>query len=71
MARGRRKPIEEFKEKIIATESITQEHSKNVKVQIKKALLHTYRISGKVGDVINVPAKLVDELIQKKLVVKI
>lgn len=71
MARGRRKPIEEYKEKVITTESITQDQSKNVKIQIKKALLHTYRISGKVGDVINVPVELVDELIQKKLVVKI
>ena len=68
MARGRRKPIEEYKKEIIQVE---RKPETGVDVQIKKSLIYAYRISGKVGDVINVPVELVDELIQKKLVVKI
>jgi hypothetical protein len=68
MARGRRKPIEDYKKEVIQVE---RKAETGVDVLIKKSLIHSYRISGKVGDVINVPVELVDELIQKKLVVKI
>jgi len=68
MARGRRKPIEEYKQEILHVE---RKAVWGVDVQIKKSLIHGYRLGGKVGDIINVPVELVDELIQKKLVVKV
>lgn len=40
-------------------------------VRLKKALMHPYRISGKVGDIVEVPTDLVDELIKAKKVEKV
>ena len=37
-------------------------------VQVLKPLIHTYRISGKKNDIIDVPSDLVDELLAKKMI---
>jgi hypothetical protein len=63
--RGRRKIIEEtpVKEPVKKT-------AWTVDVKLLKSLMTPYRISGKVGDVVSVPANIVDELVKAKKVVK-
>ena len=43
----------------------------SVDVKLKKSLLTPYRISGKVDDIISVPADLVDELVRLKKVERV
>ena len=68
MSRGRRKSIEEYKETVFNKEFTP---AWGVDVKVKKCLLHHYRIPGKVGDIVNVPAELLDQMLKLKQVEKI
>lgn len=66
MAKGRRKKTKEVVKEVPKVES-----GWTVRVKLLRALIHPYRISGKVDDVIEIPTNLLDELIQAKKVVKV
>lgn len=65
MAKGRRKKTKEI------VKEVPNDSGWTVRVKLLRALIHPYRISGKVDDIIEVPTNLVDELIQAKKVVKV
>lgn len=68
MAKGRRKPIEQYRTAVLNHEVSTPAPVWGVDVRVKKCLIHHYRIPGKVGDIVNVPAELVEKMLQLKQV---
>lgn len=65
MAKGKKQPI--YKTRIIEPETTT-EMGWRVPVTILIPLIASHRISGKRGDIVEIPYNLVDELEAKKMV---
>jgi hypothetical protein len=68
MAKGRKAVI---KEPIKETPKEVKRSAWTVDVKLKKSLMTPYRISGRVDDIVSVPADLIDELVRLKKVEKV
>jgi hypothetical protein len=68
MAKGRKAKVKPIVKPIIEEPKKT---AWTVDVKVKKGLITPYRISGKVDDIISVPADVVDELVRLKKVERI